>query len=322
MKRYLLVLLTLLAFVVVPASALEWRWAPKTDFRSPDKFSHFLAGNYLTAEFSQWRFAGGNRWTGFLTMSGAMGLWEIKDGIVDYETYGRFGAEGFDPRDIVMNELGGLYGVRLHDQFLVWVGLKESVEYESPSGYCEKPISELLPVIRRRVLIGVSYVTACAAYNMVTQGEYFPHRGKFYQNPRKAGFLETLNSESSFIIPWVTNSELREYAPLYIRYPSMIAMVFAFEEANGLWDDRDVPWFGDRNGYQEGDVWTGVISTQLAVIYEWLFWDKEAVCKPWYSLGPTPDGFGLIKESQKSSWTLSAALPDNGGINFGFRINF
>lgn len=325
MKRCLAILVLFLLFIANPALALKWRWAPETDFRSPDKLSHFLAGNYLTTEFSQWRFANGNRWIGFATMSGVMDIgWEGKDGLVDYETYGRIGAEGYDYKDVVMNTAGGLFGIRLHDQFLVWIGLKEEIIYPRLSrGMCQQPISELWPVLGRRLIYAGVYVGGCYIYNYLDTGEITPHRSEFYENPNKSGFLETLNSESSFIIPWTVNAELRPYLPLSYRYPAMIFTVFIFEGANGTWDDRDVPWFGDREGAKEGDVWTGVISAHLAVVYDLLFYPKDITCEIRTTVGPTPDGgFGLMRLSEKSAWFISAVLPDNGGAGINFRISF
>ena len=41
MKKHLVVVL-LLVVLAAPVLSLEWRWAPQPDFRTPDKFSHFL----------------------------------------------------------------------------------------------------------------------------------------------------------------------------------------------------------------------------------------------------------------------------------------
>src|SRR3989338_806319 len=128
MKKHLIAVL-LLVILATPVLS-EWRWAPQPDFRTPDKFSHFLSGNYLTSEFSQWRFAHNNRWIGFATMSGVMDIgWEGKDALMPYEKWGRFGAEGYDYKDVVMNTAGGLFGVRLHDQIFVKLGIKDEVVY-------------------------------------------------------------------------------------------------------------------------------------------------------------------------------------------------
>jgi len=321
MKKTAFVIMAFL-LAVQCSFALSFRWAPNTDFRSPDKFAHFLAGNYLTSEFAQWGFAKGNRWVGFTVMSFAMdGVWEVKDGFVPYEKYGRIGAEGYDYKDVIANTLGGLYGVRLYDRLLMWSGFKEEAPIVFVDGDCKKPSGEIVPVIKRRLLYTGVYLLGCATYNQLYSGKPFPHRGEFKIDSRKAEFLETLNSESSFTLPWVMNSELREYFPLYIRYPAMLAAVELFEISNGTWDDRDVPWLGDKAGYKGGDVWTGVVSAHLVVVYDLLFYREDLACKIHYAVGPTSEGLGLVYADNSKVWTLSPRLSENE-LGVGFHLNW
>ncbi len=304
--------------------SLTFRMAPKHDFRTPDNLSHFFAGNFLTAEMGQWWFAKGDRLKGFAGMSVAMdGLWEVKDGLLPYEQYGRIGAEGYDPGDVVMNTLGGLFALRLHDRFLMWVGLKERQPIVYTSGNCRRPMAEFWPRLQRRVWYVSGYIGLCAMYNATVneQSLAFPHRQKFYLNPRKSGFLETLNSESSFVFPWVVNAEMREYFPFWrVRYPAMLASVYLLETGNGLFDDRDVPLIGDREGYKRGDIQTGLVSAHLAVLYDILFYRDDLTCRIHYSLLPTSEGLGLVKND--GNWIFTVNLPSSNTYTASFGISF
>ena len=73
----------------------------------------------------------------------------------------------------------------------------------------------------------------------------------------------------------------------------------------------------------EGDIWPGIVSANLAALYDIFFYPKEIACEVRTTFGPTPDGgFGLMKLEEKSAWFISAVLPAQGGAGVGFQISF
>jgi hypothetical protein len=92
----------------VPDNKPAWRWA-QDSFLDPkmviqhDKLQHFAASAVL---YMGLRLLGGGEGQSVIAIGSACVLWEVKDGIVPWETYGFWGGDGFSWRDVVADAVG------------------------------------------------------------------------------------------------------------------------------------------------------------------------------------------------------------------------
>ncbi len=291
----------LLAIVIISPSIvnaeIKWRNSnPDFDrITQPDKAAHFLGGIWVSTECREFL---NNKWWGAACGMGVLTLWEVKDALLPYEDFGAIGGEGFSWNDEIAGAAGVVYSLHLHDEILSMMGYETRYKLDDNPRYGSRPTSEFWPRLLRAGIYTGAFVGGCALYNTIHDGSPFPHRKSCWEaHSGNNSLLETHNSEISFILPWAINGQLRPYFPIGIRFGGMVGSLLLFEAFNGIWDDQDVPWLGDHDGFRIGDLGTGVLSAFGSTIYDIIFHSGELVDE-YHSIVPTPEGLSLaIKRS-------------------------
>jgi len=87
-----------------PAEPVTWRWAHDTYFPADDKLAHF--GLYFAGATIFHEIGDNNDGTTLLSLSMLAVLWEVKDALWPWETYGPAGGDGFSTWDLIYS-VGG-----------------------------------------------------------------------------------------------------------------------------------------------------------------------------------------------------------------------
>ena len=289
--RNIILIVLLVLFVCANVSLADgpelgiWRTADDY-WGSTDKLGHALFYGWVAREMIDLT---GNKWKG-AGISLGIGIFvnEFKDAYVPWEEYGALGGDGFSWWDVGADVVG-----------IGWAMWFPPTYQANNTGYCNRPIKELLPKVKTALTIGFAWTAGCAAYHYINEGELFPNgSGNWNEVKGKEGdfihVLHNFNTEISFIGPWWLNAHLRPYLPLRWRIPAIYATLVGFEYFNGYLRERDVPFWGAK-GFREGDIWVGSTSVSLLTLYEVIFYPKKAVCRPdvGYRLIPTRQGIGV-----------------------------
>ena len=83
--------------------------------------------------------------------------------------------------------------------------------------------------------------------------------------------LSAFNAEAYLVLPWQINSYFRGQLNLFWRIVAAGTAIGGLSVLNGYFDERDVPFLGDRRGYQQGNVNTRILSIVGLTIYELIF---------------------------------------------------
>jgi hypothetical protein len=270
MKKLFLLLL------LINSQLLAQAWAPKYPYSGTlkvaddswwthDKLTHALAADFLSREFTS---ITGNKYTGALSGFGLLLLWEVKDGYFNYRDFGAFGGDNFSVKDLTANALGCLHSLDWHESWQLW----QSIFMQEES----------LGSRVANVGIGVGLVVgASMLYNISVHGKFFPHGVTWhsYQGPGEHQLLSAFNAEAYLVLPWQINSYFREQLNLFWRIVASGTAIGGLSVLNGYFDERDVPFLGDRRGYMQGNVNTGILSTVGMVVYELIFYDQSEPAK-------------------------------------------
>lgn len=272
-----------LQLVLLSSSLVAQAWAPEyphsgtlklsdDSWWTHDKFTHVLAGDFLSREFNSLTQ---NKYTGALSGFGVLLLWEVKDGYFNYRDFGALGGDNFSVKDLTADALGCLYSLDWHEDWHIWQSIFKQ--------------EEGLGARIANLGIGVGLVVgASMLYNISVHGKFFPHRVTWhqYQGPGKYQLLSAFNAEAYLVLPWQINAYFRPQLNLFWRIVASGTAIGGLAILNGYFDDRDVPFLGDRRGYQSGNVNTGILSTVGVVIYELIFYDQTNSGK----IGFSPSG--------------------------------
>ena len=120
-------------------------------------------------------------------------------------------------------------------------------------------------------------VGASMLYNISAHGKFFPNgvSWKRYRGPGEHQLLSSFNAEAYLVLPWQVNAYFRDDLNLFWRVVASGTAIGGLAFLNGYLDERDVPFLGDRRGYHQGNVNTGILSTVGMVIYELIFYDQS-----------------------------------------------
>ena len=228
-----------------------------------DKLTHALAGDFLSREFTSLTK---NKYTGALAGFGALLLWEVKDGYFNYRDFGAIGGDYFSYKDLTADVLGCLHSLDWHENWHIWQKI-----FVEESGIGSRIVN---------LGIGVGLVAGTSMlYNITVHGKFFPHHVIWYQykGPDEHQLLSSFNAEAYLVLPWQINSYFRKQLNLFWRIVASGIAIGGLAILNGYFDERDMPFLGDRRGYHQGNVNTGILSTVGVIIYELIFYDESKV---------------------------------------------
>ena len=110
-KGFIVVIFVLMIFFASKCNAQElgqWRWSNQKFMDAPyDNIQHLGTG--FIPPILEWKLKKIKWWQADLIAIGAGVVWEIKDGFVPYEKFGKYGGEGFSWMDVRTD----IYGVVL-----------------------------------------------------------------------------------------------------------------------------------------------------------------------------------------------------------------
>jgi len=237
-----------------------------------DKLTHALTGDFLSREFTSLTK---NKYTGALAGFGLLLLWEVKDGYFNYRDFGAFGGDNFSVKDLTANALGCLHSLDWHEDWKIW----QSIFIQEDG--LESRIVNL--GIGAGLVVGASML-----YNISVHGRFFPHGVGWhsYQGEGQHELLSAFNAEAYLVLPWQINAYFREQLNLFWRIVASGSALGGLAVLNGYFDERDVPFLGDRRGYHQGNVNTGILSTVGMVIYDLIFYNEAQPAK----IGLVPAG--------------------------------
>jgi hypothetical protein len=265
MKKIIALLLFLNSLLLAQAWAPEYPHSgtlklADDSWWTHDKFTHALEGDFLSREFASLTK---NKYTGALAGFGVLLLWEIKDGYFNYQDFGALGGDHFSYKDLTADALGCLHSLDWHEDWHIW----QKIFVEESS-------------LKSRMVnlgIGVGLVAGTSMlYNISVHGKFFPHHVTWHQynGPDKHQLLSSFNAEAYLVLPWQINSYFRQQLNLFWRVVASGTAIGGLSVLNGYFDERDLPFLGDRRGYHQGNVNTGILSTVGVVIYELIFYDE------------------------------------------------
>lgn len=280
MKKYFLLLL------LFNTSVLAQAWAPEYPYSGTlkiaddswwthDKLTHALTGDFLSRELSA---VTDNKYTGALAGFGLLLLWEVKDGYFNYRDFGAFGGDNFSVKDLTANALGCLHSLDLHEDWRIWQSI-----FKHEDGLGSRIIN---------LGIGVGLVVGGSMlYNITVHDKFFPHgvTWKRYRGPDEHQLLSAFNAEAYLVLPWQINAYFHDQLNLFWRIVASGTAIGGLAFLNGYFDERDVPFLGDRRGFQQGNVNTGILSTVAVVAYELIFHDDVKTAQ----VGLSPAGNSL-----------------------------
>lgn len=266
MKK-LFVLLLLLNSLLLAQS-----WAPKYPYSGTfklsndswwthDKLTHALSGDFLSREFTSLTR---NKYTGALAGFGLLLLWEVKDGYFNYRDFGAIGGDNFSYKDLTADAFGCLHSLDWHEDWQIWQSI-----FVQKAGLGSRVAN---------LGIGIGLVVGTSMlYNISIRGKFFPHSVTWhhYQGSGEHQLLSSFNAEAYLVLPWQINSYFRRQLNLFWRIVASGSSIGCLAILNGYFDERDMPFLGDRRGYHQGNVNTGILSTVGVLIYELIF-HKEA----------------------------------------------
>ena len=254
-------------------NSLLWAqgWAPKyphsgtfkladDSWWTHDKLTHALAGDFLSREFTSLTK---NKYTGALAGFGLLFLWEVKDGYFNYRDFGAFGGDYFSVKDLSADALGCLHSLDWHEDWRIWQSI-----FVQKAGLGSRVVN---------LGIGVGLVVGTSMlYNITMHSKFFPHGMTWhkYKGPGEHQLLSSFNAEAYLVLPWQINSYFRQQLNLFWRIAASGSAIGCLAILNGYFDERDMPFLGDRRGYHQGNVNTGILSTVGVVIYELIFYEE------------------------------------------------
>jgi hypothetical protein len=264
MKKVFVLLLLLNSLILAQG------WAPKyphsgtfklakDSWWTHDKLTHALTGDFLSREFTSLTE---NKYTGALAGFGLLFLWEVKDGYFNYRDFGALGGDNFSVKDLSANAFGCLHSLDWHEDWRIWQSI-----FIQKDGLGSRAAN---------LGIGVGIVVgASMLYNITVHDKFFPHGATWhqYQGPGEHQLLSSFNAEAYLVLPWLINSYFRRQLNLFWRIAACGSAIGCLAILNGYFDERDMPFLGDRRGYHQGNVNTGILSTAGVIIYDLIFYN-------------------------------------------------
>jgi len=311
-----------------------------------DKLSHMLGCYVLSVKLRGVHLlTGGNKYLAALETLFLGAVWEYKDYLWSWETYGYIGGDGFSYRDLVADLIGAIYSLQLLDpiakpaknlvkkfdevviarvvKFIVPQDTLPKIEsVRKPKGifYADKQI--FWGRLIRVVLYDGTIVGVAATYHKIVDDEWFPHGTDWVTDESPENFGVSYNQEISWILGPYGQSLVEDCASDEIGLVVGECFILANEAQNAIFTSTDVPYLG---GKENGGGWNNIhvfeASSVNIVWYALKKVNRAMLGQKMFqyghtSIGITPGGFGASASSEHGQFYLAPYRGCGGTIGF------